>query len=371
MEFCEWLFQEEREIIDRGVVQGYERAFQQGLEGLIQRTKDPVLRSTFEKMRSCPIRTGSGCTGFTDYILGALIRHHVQRQYDPEQALNYIAFRMLSPRGESGKAKSTLWDFDESRPYAPGDNPLEARFKTFVMHDLRSICAGRIARIRNLDRPQGAVSITQGRPKSDPQGGVGAEQIPDRSSENENELITDIMDLLKKKSTPDMPLVALFRSILAGEGTRVQRTRFGYTKADEGRKIIVKTVEDYAHRTENYRLLRLLDKIRNPEPKKPRPPKSPPKPKLPPKEQDFRSIVDVLERHRRKVGTAILGKARRRWLERKPRDPRSPYANRLADVLAAMEHDEVLLRKKGESGGTVWVPGPRYQDYLPKAGLQS
>ena len=42
--FAEWLFREERELIDRAILQGYDRAFQQGLENLIQRTKDPVLR---------------------------------------------------------------------------------------------------------------------------------------------------------------------------------------------------------------------------------------------------------------------------------------------------------------------------------------
>ena len=33
---------------------------------------------------------------------------------------------------------------------------------------------------------------------------------------------------------------------------------------------------------------------------------------------------------------AILGKKRRRWLERKPRNPNSPYADRLHAVLASM-----------------------------------
>ena len=369
MEFCEWLIQEERQIVDRAVVQSYDRAFQSGLEGLIQRTKDPVLRTTFERMRSCPIKTSSGCTGFTDYLLGALIRHNCHRKFDPEQALNYMAFRLLSPVGENGRPKGTLWDFDESRPYAPGDNPLEARFKTFVMHDLRSICGDKIARIRTLDRPKGTVSIMPGRSKDDTQGGLGVDQIPDRSSDDENELFADILSLLRKQSTPDIPLVAIFHSILKGEGTRHQRQAFGHSTADEGRKIIVGVIEDYARRTENHTLLRLLDKIRNPEPRQPpqpKEPKEPLKPKLPPDEQDFRSIVDVLERHGRKVGTAILGKARRRWLERKPRDPSSRYANRLADVLAAMERGGVLQPKHGGSGGNVWVPGPRYAEFLPR-----
>ena len=139
---------------------------------------------------------------------------------------------------------------------------------------------------------------------------------------------SDIISLLRKQSTPDMPLVAIFHSILKGEGTRHQRQAFGHSRADEGRKIIVGVIEDYARRTENHTLLRLLDKIRNPEPRQPPPskePKEPPKPKLPPDEQDFLSIVDVLERHGRKVGTAILGKARRSagWKGRPGDHPRS------------------------------------------------
>lgn len=74
-----------------------------------------------------------------------------------------------------------------------------------------------------------------------------------------------------------------------------------------------------------------------------------------------------MERHGRKVGTAILDKARRRWLEWKPRDPSSQYPNRLADVMAAMELDGVLQRRQGGSGGKVWVPGPRYSEFLPQA----
>ena len=358
--FREWLFLTEHELIDRAVLQGYERAFQQGLEGLIQRTRDPVLRSTFEQMRSCPIKTSSGCVRFTDYIVGALVRHNVQRRFDPEQALSYMAFRMLSPVGESGRAKSTLWDFDESRPYAPGDNPLAARFKTFLMHDLRCICGDKIRRIRNVDRPEGTVSIAPGRPNDDVQG-VRADEIPGRQSGGEDELMADIIDLLRKKSSPDLDLVSLFKSILAGEGTRFQRQHFGHNKADEGRKVIVSIIHDYARRTENHYLLRLLDRIQNPEPRQAPPPKAPPKRKLPPDEQDFRSIVDVMEKHNRKVGSMILGKARRRWTERKPRNPESPYANPLADVLAQMTAAGVIAKQ-----GVHYIPGPRYDAFLPQ-----
>ncbi len=286
--FRAWLFLVEREIIDRAVIAGYDQAFRHGLEELIQRTKDPVLKATFEKMRNCNIKSSSGsCISFANYLVGAIIRNNIHRHSDPEQALNYMAFRLLSPVGESGKRKGTIWDFDESRPYVPGDNPLEARFKTFVMNDLRSLCGQRIRRLRNLDRPKGTISITPGRSKDDPQAGIGAGEIPGRESGGEDELMADIMELLRKKSSPDLDLVSLFQSILRGDGTRFQRQHFGHRNADLGRKIIVRTIEDYARRTENYALLRLLDRIRNPEPAPPRPAKQPPKPKLPPDEQDF------------------------------------------------------------------------------------
>ena len=52
-------------------------------------------------------------------------------------------------------------------------------------------------------------------------------------------------------------------------------------------------------------------------------------------------------------------KVRRRWLERQPRDPNSPHPNRLADVLARMVQDGVLMKQ-----GTRYVPGPDYARYV-------
>jgi hypothetical protein len=140
-----------------------------------------------------------------------------------------------------------------------------------------------------------------------------------------------------------------------------QRQHFGHNKADEGRRIIVATIRQYAQKTENYGLLRLLHRIENPEPRPVPPPKAPPKANLPPDEQDFQSIMDVMEKHGRTIGSGVLGRDRRRWLERKPRNPNSPYTNRLADVLAQMVAAGVIERR-----GMQYVPGPRYQDYLPQ-----
>ena len=56
MSFGDWLL-EERSLVDPYVLDSYERAFQQQLEALIGRTKDPALRQEFERMRSCPCKT--------------------------------------------------------------------------------------------------------------------------------------------------------------------------------------------------------------------------------------------------------------------------------------------------------------------------
>ena len=100
---------------------------------------------------------------------------------------------------------------------------------------------------------------------------------------NDQEMLGDIAELLRQRSTPGLPLADLFLSILNGEGTRSQRSRFGYAMANMGRKIIVKTIEEYARKTQNWSLLHLLDRIQNPDaapvrqqPVVPQPPKLPP-----------------------------------------------------------------------------------------------
>ena len=72
----------------------------------------------------------------------------------------------------------------------------------------------------------------------------------------------------------------------------------------------MQTIRGYAHSTENRHLLNLLDKLRDAalarhDPNRPRPvrPVRQPKPKLPPDEQDYRSIVQVIERMGQRVTT--------------------------------------------------------------------
>ena len=76
-------------------------------------------------------------------------------------------------------------------------------------------------------------------------------------------MLEDLYVLLRRRSTPNLDLAALFQSILNQEGTKEQRRRFGHKQADEGRKLIVKTIGDYARTTHNWQLLRLLDRFRD------------------------------------------------------------------------------------------------------------
>jgi hypothetical protein len=361
MGFREWLLLVERSLVDPAVLDSYERAFQHGLEALIQRTHDPELRRTFVGMRRCPVRnTNGGCSRFTDYILGALLRNGCHYEYDVEDALQRIVFRMLSPVGESGRQRKTIFDFDESRPFDLRlGNPIEVLFKVYLANEIRNILGGRIPALRTRQKT-GTLSIGYDSP-----GEVSPDEIPERMPSGEQEMLGDIIELLRRRSTPEMPLADLFMSILRGEGTQAQRSRFGHAKADMMRKIVVGVIEQYAQRTQNWHLLRLLDRFRGfdatrPDSacRQPRPPK-PSKPIYPPDEQDYRSVVDVLERSGRSVSMAILGKLRRRWLERPPRDPASVYPNRLADVLARMVSDGVLAKQ-----GARYVPGVEYSRYL-------
>ena len=160
-----------------------------------------------------------------------------------------------------------------------------------------------------------------------------------------------------------MPLADLFMSILKAREQDFRRSRFGYSTAECGRKIIVQTISQYAQRTHNWTLLHLIDRIQNPDASlrfaSSHPNLDSRSRDLSPDELDYRSIVDVLEKNNRSVSMAVLGKVRRRWLERQPRDPNSRHPNRLADVLARMVADGVLLKQ-----GTRYVPGPNYARYI-------
>jgi hypothetical protein len=62
--------------------------------------------------------------------------------------------------------------------------------------------------------------------------------------------------------------VDLFYSILNKEGPGVQSTRFGTSQVAAGKRMIAKIIEQYAHSTQNWHMLRLLDRFRERFPKR-------------------------------------------------------------------------------------------------------
>ena len=264
----------------------------------------PRTQNYEEHSRGCdnaPSTMEAGGAGHGPIIsLWALIRHGCHRKVDPEDALQYIVFNMLSGTGEKGQRRKSLFDFDENRPVdLQQGNPLEVLFKIYLGHSLRSVCSGKIARVITIHRPTGTISIGQG---YEDKGTISADAIPDRPQTGEQEMLEDIFMLLKKRSTPGIDLAGLFQSILNQEGTRVQRQKFGHNAADWGRKIIVKTITDYAHQTQNWHLLNLLDKFKDftgskADPSRQRQRKGKPRPKLSsdPIERDYQSIVGLVQ----------------------------------------------------------------------------
>ena len=365
--FREWLIEEERQAIDPAVVQSYDRAFQAELEKLIQRAGSNLpLQRSLEAMRQCPVRTASGCAGWTNYIVGALLRN-CPRTVDVDQAVNYIIFRMLGPRGERGEPRKTLFDLDTAYPYDTEiGSPLTARFKTFLMNDIRSVCAGKIRRLMAIRRPPGTISIAQGHRQADHAAGTTtADEIPDRHDPQYEELLADITGLLARQSTPDLPLLAVFQGMLRGENLRSLRTRIGYTRANTTRKAVYQVIEDYAARTDNFALRNLLAKYRDNKPDSTAPhsrfreKRVNPLAHLPPDVRDYISILQVVEAAGGRATMALLGKQRSRWLGRRPRNPASQARTRLHDVLENMVRESVLTKQ-----GATYALGPNSGKYL-------
>lgn len=356
-------------------MQGYEQAFKAALRAVIQRTKDPNLRATFEKMIDCPISTKSGCRSFTDYILAALIKNGVHHQYDMEAALQYVVEKMLLDRTDAGEPRATVFSgFDEHRPFQIGENPLQARFMKFLEFAVRNIRKGKIVRLRKAEaRPAGTVSIGVGRTKEgDPSQGLPAEQLPARPATDTafGEIVADLLSNLRQKEAAyGLPLVAVFQAMLAGQRSDALRQTYGDRAARTARQVVIQTIEDYARQTDNHALLRLLQRFQTGEPASA--PRQPPKsavPKLEPgKEKDFASIIAVIDRFHRPVGSADLGRYRRRWLNYPPRNPAGGYRNRLEEVLAAMTQEGVLKATRTASGATVYSPGPNFEKYRQPA----
>jgi hypothetical protein len=137
-------------------------------------------------------------------------------------------------------------------------------FKKYLSNEIRAISMGCIPSIRTIQRP-GRLSIGQG---SEDAGMVSPDDIPDRTQSHEPEMMNDLIELLRKQSTPNLHLVDIFYSILDGEGAGEQSRRFGMSQVARGKLMIVKTIEQYARSTQNWHMLRLLDRFRERYPKR-------------------------------------------------------------------------------------------------------
>jgi len=299
------------------VLQGYEAEFRRSLEQLIQRTKDPELRDKFRDMLDCPVRDRKGgCRGFAEYILSALVKNGIHDRYDIEAALSYVAEKMLMATAATGKQRTTLFGGFEERPHGPDFNPLQARFMSFLQFAVNNIRKGKIPRLSKVEpRPQGTVGIGQGRGE---QTGpvVSPEAIPARRSSEADlaDMIDDLTILLRRKEQAyPLPLVDVFRAILSGEKNEELRKHFGDRRARMARQVLAQTIGEYGQAIGNYALLNHLHRLQEP--------KATPQAtktanvnvlKQSEKDRDYASIVSVIARFDHPVGTAELGKYRRR-----------------------------------------------------------
>src|SRR5262249_39080256 len=144
--------------------------------------------------------------------------------------------------------------------------------------------------------------------------------------------------------------------------------KFGDRKTRVGRQVIVQTIQDYAEKTGNFRLLHLLKQFEDFNPNKPmqrrREPVKTVRPVLSDEERDYRSIASVIARFDHPIGTVKLASYRRRWLESPPRDLSSGHKNRLEEVLAKMVADGVLRGFPTRQGAAVYGPGPQFKEYV-------
>jgi hypothetical protein len=246
--FLEFLVLETRtDLVPRHAIEGYEREFHEQLKRLIRRVQDPKLRTKLEAMLDCPIIDSQGqCRGFAEYALAALVRSGIHTRFDIEAALAYIMEKMLVDRGETAKPRIALFGGFQERPGPLQGNPLQARFLTFLHFAIRNIRSGRIPRLANV--------VQKHR-------GTFPDEIAATPSTDADlgELVADIIDLLRRKEHAEgLPLVAIFRAMMAGLKTMELRARFGDRKSRKAKAVIEQTVEEYAERSGNYALLNLL-----------------------------------------------------------------------------------------------------------------
>jgi len=113
---------------------------------------------------------------------------------------------------------------------------------------------------RHLSRgqPPGNFGISQvGRPSGN------RRFLPYSPMDDYDAIFDEIRNLFRQQTTPDLPLVPLFDSILEGKTTRQQFARFGEKAAKRGRSILYDTMATYALETKNTTLYWVLTRFRD------------------------------------------------------------------------------------------------------------
>lgn len=219
---------------------------------------------------------------------------------------------------------------------------------------------------KDNDRRPKTTCIGPGRKRDDEQG-IAADLLPSDPIDDRQfkDMVEDITELLaKKEAKEDLPLVDFFRDMMAGSRGPEQRQLYGDKTARETRRIIIQTIQEYASSTGNEHLRNLLARLLGEEPdREVTLKKAVPAPKLTDQEWDYASILAVVDRFERPIGSSDLGKYRRKWLDYPPRNPLSGYKNRLEEVLAKMVQEKVITGRQTRSGAMQYLPGPEADKY--------
>ena len=170
--WLELLNEERRRAVAPEVLQSSDLALLLQLEKIAKGIPDPQLRSKFLTMLRCPIvDSKNGCRYPAEYLLAALERNGIHDRYDIEAAIQYVFEKMLLPRANTEAGANIFPGFDPTRPDSV--EHFRARFLSYVKFAVRNIKKGKIRRLANVEqRPEGTVSIGQGRQQEGEPGGT-------------------------------------------------------------------------------------------------------------------------------------------------------------------------------------------------------
>jgi hypothetical protein len=330
------------------------------------RTQHPALRATLQQW--------AAGHGIARQALAGVVRMGLHRRMDPEEALNFLAARILMPR--PGGA-SLFGDFQEAPPAYEGDNPLRARFHAWLDNSLREL-RNRAGKIGNVERlPGERVPVGPGG-EDEPGEGTRDVAAPPESERDFQEMLEDVRRAaLARGEEAGLPMAEFFEAMLAGKRSDALRAHFGHTAAERARAVVVGTLRDYAEGTGNDILLSLLGRMEARQPTRRRKPgltakgqalqRAAARLSLPPAEADEASILELLESRRGaspgRFGISLgeIRKKRGNWTGQPPHDPNSPHGTRLRDTLARMVA-KGILEERAQGRATVYYPGPNYPE---------